>query len=115
MTWLCDKPDEIDISDKPRKHTKVLSLAQDIINVASNGRKPMSKCVGLAVALKIRLISKEFVELYNKNGHCVSYDTVLRIETKWADYMLAKNEGYSSIPSNIVCNQLTQAVAANSD
>ena len=59
--------------------------------------------------------SKEFVELCNKNGHCVSYDTVLRIETKWADDMLAKDEGYSCIPSNIVCNQFIQAVSDNSD
>ena len=54
------------------------------------------------------LKSKGFVELCNKNGHCVSYDTVLRIETRWADDMLTKDEGYSSIPSNIVCNQFTQ-------
>ena len=64
---------------------------------------------------KTRLNSKEFVEICNKNGHCVSYDTVLRIESCWADEILNNDEGYACIPNNIASDLFTQAVADNSD
>ena len=114
LCWLCDNQ-AVDPSTDSRKYKKILSIAQDIINVSSIGRKLMPKCVGLAVALKTRLNSKEFVEICNKNGHCMSYDTVLRIESCWADEILNNDEGYACIPNIIASDIFTQAVADNSD
>ena len=115
LYWLCEKSDNIEVSQKSLKYTKIASVAQDIENISTKGRKMMPKCVGLAIALKTKLNSKEFVEICNRNGHCISYDTVLRIEKSWVDEIQAKDEGYTMIPANIVYNQFTQAVADNSD
>ena len=101
ITFLSLICEEISDNKLSSKSTKVLSIAQDIINVASNGRKAMPKNVALALALKTRLNSKEFVEICNKNGHCVSYHTILRIEAKWMNDILDKEEGYASIPTNL--------------
>ena len=115
LYWLCEKSDNIEVSQKSHKYTKIVSVAQDIVNISTNGRKMMPKCVGLAIALKTKLNSKEFVEICNRNGHFISYDTVLRIEKSRVDEIQAKDEGYTMIPTNIVYNQFTQAVADNSD
>ena len=71
---------------------KILSIAQDIINVSSNGRKLMPKHVALRITLKNSLQSKEFISYLNQLGHCVSYDTISRIETRWAETILSEND-----------------------
>ena len=58
--------------------------------------------------------SKEFKYL-NNLGHCISYDTVLRIDTSWAMGIMNEGEGYSTIPSNIKPNIFTQAAFDNGD
>ena len=75
----------------------------------------MPKNVGLAISLKNCLRSKEFISYLNSLGHCISYDDVLRIETRWAEDILASEDGYATVPSNIVPGVFTQAAADNGD
>ena len=90
LSWICGTSDF--------KEQKVLAIAQDIITVASSGKKMLPKHVGLAISLKNNLRSKELYNLLNKNGHCISYDEV-------------------SLPSNIQSSNgcLVQAIADNGD
>ena len=46
-------------------------------------------------------------------GHCISYDTALRIDTSWAMGIRNEDEGYSTTPSNIQPNILEQAAFDN--
>jgi len=94
---------------------KILSIAQDIITVSSHGRKLMPKNVALGVSLKSSVRSKEFITYLNQLGHCISYDTVLRIETRWANSVLSESNDYSTIPSNIQHMIFTQAASDNGD
>ena len=56
------------------KNEKVLSIAQDIISLSSNGKKRMPKNVGLGLSLKNSTRSKEFITYLNNLGHSISYD-----------------------------------------
>ena len=80
LSWTCGTSDY--------KEQKVLAIAQDIITVASGGKNLLPKHVGLAMSLKNNLRSKEYITLLNKNGHCISYDEVLAIETLWAEQLM---------------------------
>ena len=75
----------------------------------------MPKNVALAMLLKNSVRSKEFITYLNKLGHCISYDTVLRIETTWAKDILAYDNDFSTIPSNIRPMVFTQAASDNGD
>ena len=50
----------------------LLSMTQDIIHILSNGKKAMPKNIGLAIAVKSLVRSKELNEVLHKNGRCVS-------------------------------------------
>ena len=90
LSWICGNSDY--------KEQKVLAIAQDIITVASGGKKMLPKHVGLAISLKNNLRSKEYITLLNKNGHCISYDEVLAL---WAEHLMSNEDGYAIQPSNI--------------
>ena len=109
LSWICGTSDY--------KEQKVSAIAQDIITVASSGKKMLPKHVGLAISLKNNLRSKEYITLLNKNGHCISYDKVLAIETLWAEQLMSNEDGYATLPSNIQSSDgcLVQAIADNGD
>ena len=50
--------------------------------------------VGLAISIKSAIKSKEFIKYLNNLGHCISYDTALRIVTSWAMGIINEGEGY---------------------
>ena len=97
------------------KHGKVMSIAQDIISLNSNGKKRMPKNVGLGLSLKNSTRSKEFITYLNNLGHSISYDDVLRIDTTWATSILERGEGYATIPSNVFPLFFTQTASDNGD
>ena len=107
LSWL--------LGEEEQKEIKVLSMAQDIIHILSNGKKAMPKNIGLAIAVKSLVRSKELNEVLHKNGHCVSYDTVRLIETCWAENILRSGDGYATIPSNIKYGDFVQAASDNGD
>ena len=61
----------------------------------------MPKQVGLGISMKSAIRSKEFIKYLNNLGHCISYDTVLRIDNSWVLGIMSEGEGYSTIASNI--------------
>ena len=90
------------------KNKKGLSITQEMIEFQSN-RKKMPKQVGLAISIKSAIKSKEFIKYLNNLGHCISYDTALRIVTSWAMGIMNEGEGYSTISSNIPPNIIMHA------
>ena len=91
----------------------MLSIAQDIISLYSNGKKRMPINIGLVLALKRSVRSKELITLLNNLGHSVGYNDILRIDTTWAAGNLEANDGYSAVPINIRENIFTQAASDN--
>ena len=64
--------------EKERNLLKVLSIAQSITYVVSNGMKKMPKHVAIGVALRNSLRAKEFITILNRNGDCTSYDGAIQ-------------------------------------
>ena len=71
--------------------------------------------MGLGIFIKSSIRSKEFIKYSNNFGHCISYNTVLRIYTFWAMGIMKEGEGYSTIPSNIQPNTFTKAAFDKGD
>ena len=97
------------------KEKKVLSIAQDIISLHSNGKKRMFENIGLGLVLKRTVRSKELVKSLNNLGHSVSYDDILRIDTTWVAGICEANNGYSTVSTNIREKIFTQAASDNVD
>ena len=109
LSWMCGTSDY--------KEQNVLATAQDIKTVASGGKKMLPKHVDLAISLKNNLRSKEYITLLNKNGHCISYDEDLAIETLLAEQLMSNGDSYATLPSNIQSSDscLVHAIADNGD
>jgi len=58
----------------------IMSIAQDIIFGLSKGRKWTPKHIGLTSTLHQKTRSKELVNLFYHAGHCLSYDSLLKID-----------------------------------
>lgn len=67
---------------------KILSIAQDIIYVASKGKKLTPKHIGLSLALHQKTRSRKLITLFNSAGHCLPYSKVLQIDNTLADLTL---------------------------
>lgn len=74
--------EEADVSGTEKK---LLSIAQDIVYVASHGKKLTPKHIGLVFSLNR---SKKLVTLFNRAGHCISYRQLLQIDTALANETL---------------------------
>lgn len=86
------------------KRRRILAIAQDIVFAQSGGRTLTPKHIGLAVAIHQKTRSKGCVELLATSGHCVSYQTLLRIETSLAkceiDRFIANDRVYVPLAIN---------------
>lgn len=96
----------------PHSHSKVLSIAQDIIHLSSNGRKRTPKSMSLAITMKHPTGSAHIIRLLNGLGHCSSYDSVNRAETAIASNKL---ENPITIPPGFQKNILSVLVFDNID
>ena len=63
---------------------KVLSLCQDIIYISSKGKMQIPKHLSLAMAVRQITGSAKAIKLLNGFGHCVSYSSVLALDTAFA-------------------------------
>ena len=72
--------------------TRVLSICQDIVFVASRERKLTPKHLGLGLTLHQATRSKEFVQLLHSAGHSISYETVLRMDNSIANVLVRYKE-----------------------
>ena len=104
------------LSDSQRTNRKITSIAQDLIFAFSNGRQPIPKHIGLAVAIKHLTGSKALIEILSHLQHCIGYHDLLRIDTSIANTIIQiAVEDCVIIPSNIISGTFVQAVADNND
>ena len=80
----------------------------------------MPKNVGLGLAVRNLVRSKEIITMLNRNGHCINYWECEEIDTTRATSIKEtfKNEGgyYTAVvPSNIVPGEFVQSAADNAD
>ena len=89
LAWMTASSDDaqlekhINIVENGR-HNKLMSIAQDIVHVASDGRKLTPKTISLAMSLRQLTGSSSVLNLVNGLGHCMSHKFVLRHETALA-------------------------------
>ena len=97
--------------------SRVLSIAQDLVYCISGGRKWTPKHIGLGNTLHQATRSKDLVELFNKAGHCLSYEQVLQVDTSLAESTLKSMDQATGaiIPPNIVANEFIHYTADNID
>ena len=106
---------EFFIGKANKSTTRILSIAQDLIFVTSNGRSKTSKHVGLAFSMKNYLRAKTHISALNRLGACISYDDLMRIDTKWADDILEEGDEYATLPSNVKPDIFLQVTFDNAD
>ena len=105
-----------DLSDSKRTNRKIISIAQDLIFAASNGRQPTPKHIGLAVAIKHLTGSKALIEILNRLQHCIGYLDLLRIDTSITNTIIQNTtEDGVIIPSNVISGTFVEAAADNND
>ena len=72
-------------AENPVIHRHVLSLSQDLLYMFSRGECKTPKHLGLGIAVHQLTQSKNIVTMLNKNGQCISYDDIQRIDACWAE------------------------------
>lgn len=102
--------------DNP-KQTLILSVAQDIVYGVSGGQKWTPKHIGLGSSLHQITRSKHLVTLFNKAGHCLPYQDILKIDTALAEYSLSSIEEKTGnfLPHNLTPKRFTHFTADNID
>ena len=90
------------------KH-RILSICQDILFIASRGRKLTPTHVGLGLTIHQATRSKELVQLLYNAGHTVSNESVLRMDNTLANDILQryKENGNVFVPRNFADNSDT--------
>ena len=116
LSWLLGFTTDVSInaySSLPeKKYLKVLSIAQDIIYVCSNGTKHTPKSISLGMAVRQITGSHQLTKILNGFGNSVSYSTVLSLDTALA----AQNMDTTvTITKGITSNKFTMLVWDNID
>lgn len=104
LRLLCtDDADQENVDEQPL-NTKLLSIAQDIVFLASGGQRPTPKHIGIGVAVHQATRSKGLVQLLHAAGHSISYESVLRTDTALANEAVKQyfDNGRVFIPQNFV-------------
>lgn len=85
-------------------NTKLLSIAQDILFLASGRCKPAPKHFGIGVAVHQATRSKNLVQLLHVAGHSINYESVLRADTTIANEAIKHyfENGKVFVPLNFV-------------
>ena len=102
VSLLCTGSQEEENEADTDLKTRVLSICQDIVFVASRGRKLTPKHLGLGLTVHQATRSKELVQLFHSVGHSISYKTVLRMDNSIANDVLkrCKENGNVFVPRN---------------
>ena len=106
---------EFFIGKANKSTTRILSIPHDLIFVTSNGRIKTPKHVGLAFSMKNDLRAKTHISALNRLGTCISYDDLMRIDTKWANDILKEGDEYATLPSNVKPDIFLQVAFDNVD
>ena len=103
-------------SDKERLHRRILSVAQDMIFIDSNGSEDTPKHVGMAISLQHLTGSRTAISMLNRLCHLSSYKKTERIDTAIAESIIAKAEEDGVVlPTNIRPGVFVQAAGDNLD
>ena len=104
LRLLCTDDGDQGNMDEQTLNTKLLSIAQDIVFLASGGRRPTPKHIGIGVAVHQATRSKGLVQLLHAAGHSISYESVLRTDTAIANEAVKQyfDNGRVFIPQNFV-------------
>jgi len=75
----------------------VCDIAQDIIFRLSQGRKLTPKHIGLGMTVHQMTRSEALVDLLHASGHCISIDTIRRIDTSIANDILDRADANDGV------------------
>ena len=81
FTYLIGGPDSRCCS-QPSKQRRINSINQDAIFAATSGQKNPGKHLVIGMTLKSLTGSRKVVDMMNRLGHCVSYNTTEELETE---------------------------------
>ena len=84
----------------PQLHVRILSIARDLLFVASNSMKRTPKHVALPMTIKSLTGSAELITILNRLGHWMSYTKVEEEETGMAERQIKNLQDGELIPSN---------------
>ena len=99
----------------PNHNNKIISIAQDIIHVASKGRVHTPKHLGIGLAVHHATRSKSLVNLLHASGNSVSYDLIQRVDTSIANNELERFKANDNVavPSNLRPGRFVQFAGDN--
>ncbi len=104
MSWILGFSDEPDLSCFVKlsdSHSrKTLSICQDIIYIASEGRCQTPKSLALSMATRQLTRSSKLAKILNGFGHCTSHGATLTHETDLAKLSVSLFVDVLSIPSS---------------
>lgn len=116
LVWICGISEDAQLDqhilEESEQFIKAMSIAQDIVSLASNGRKHTPKGISLAIALRQLTGSSSALKLVNNLGHCVSHTFALRHETALAQLNISPD---CIIPSGFSANTSTTVAWDNDD
>lgn len=118
LAWTCGFSEDPDTEkfvkvQQSTTHRKLLSISQDIISLASKGRKLMPKHMSLAMAIRHLSGSAQLIGLLNGFGHTVSNSVVLNHDTALAENEMMRGE--DALPSTMQPERPTTIVWDNND
>ena len=97
--------------EDPHK-TKVLSICQDILYIASNEQKQTPKSLALRMAVRQITRSSQLTQFLNGFGHCASHSAILTYETDLAKIAIKSD---CCIPQGAEKHKFTCLVYDNDD
>jgi hypothetical protein len=116
LAWVMDKSDEPSLDDfvplEKSEERKVISVAQDVMYITSNGRNSTPKSVALSMAVRQISGYSSIIDILNGFGHCASHSSTLRHNTALAKLNI---EAGTSVPKEILPNRHTILVWDNDD
>eukprot|EP00794_Sanderia_malayensis_P001845 gene1845-2078_t len=116
LAWICGFSDDPQLDDyvsvKDSQYFKIMSLAQDLLFISSDGKKPTPKSISLAMALRQLTGSSTVLKLVNNFGHSMSHRYVLRHETALAELNVSSQ---GTLPPGFSRNECTTLAWDNDD
>ncbi|XP_041350657.1 uncharacterized protein LOC121369672 [Gigantopelta aegis] len=92
LVWSIGVSEELSISERvsvPESiHLKLLSICQDVVYLASNGRRQTPKSLALGLTVQHLTGSCQLLDILNRFGHCASSDAIVGYETSLAQLQL---------------------------
>ena len=116
LAWICgfSKDPKLDtyVDVKDAHYCRLMALQQDLVFIASDGKKATPKSISLAMALRQLTGSSTVLKVVNTSGHCMSHRYVLRHETALAQ---VNSSSQGALPPGFTKNESTILVWDNDD